>query len=182
MRHAIETDRHGPATARMAEVIEACVHCGFCLPTCPTYVELGEEMDSPRGRIFLIKETLEGRLELGAALPYLDNCLSCQACETACPSGVRYGELISPFRAWAEPRRERPAAERLRRALTLRTLPYPRRFRAAARGARRSRPSTPPRARAGRASGCWPAARSRCWTRRSAGRRCGCSRATAWRP
>ena len=81
------------------------MHCGFCLPTCPTYVTLGEEMDSPRGRILLVKEALEGQLELDDALPYLDNCLGCQACVTACPSGVQYGELINSFRAYAEPLR-----------------------------------------------------------------------------
>src|ERR1700743_3241686 len=107
----------------MAEAIESCVHCGFCLPTCPTYVELGEEMDSPRGRIFLIKQVLEGELELEAALPYVDNCRGCEACETACPSGVAYGELLPPFRAHAEEVREREPLDRLQRTLTLQTLP-----------------------------------------------------------
>jgi glycolate oxidase iron-sulfur subunit len=140
MQHSIPVDEYGPQGPTMASVVESCVHCGFCLPTCPTYDTLGEEMDSPRGRIFLMKEVLEGRLELEPALPYLDNCLGCQACETACPSGVKYGELISPFRAYAEQQREREPIDRLQRMLTLQTLPYPRRFRMAARLGRVARP------------------------------------------
>ena len=116
MQHAIPLEQYGPQAPDMADAIESCVHCGFCLPTCPTYVELGEEMDSPRGRIFLMKEVLEGKIELENALPYVDNCLGCQACETACPSGVKYGELITPFRAYAEEHREREPIDRLQRA------------------------------------------------------------------
>ena len=113
----------------MAQAIEACVHCGFCRPTCPTYVVLQEEMDSPRGRIFLMKEVLEGNLKLEEALPYLDRCLACQACVTACPSGVPYGELIATFRLWSEEKRHRFPLERVFRLGLLRTLPYPERFR-----------------------------------------------------
>ena len=133
MRHAIPLDDLGPAVEPIATAVEACVHCGFCLPTCPTYVTLGEEMDSPRGRILLAKGVLEGTLELDGALPYLDNCLGCQACVTACPSGVQYGELINSFRAYSEPRRHREPLERLQRLLVRTTLPYPGRFRVAAR-------------------------------------------------
>ena len=140
MRHAIEPDAFGPQTQEMASAIGSCVHCGFCLPTCPTYVTMGEEMDSPRGRIFLMKEVLEGQLELEAALPYIDNCLGCQACQTACPSGVEYGELITPFRAYAEQHRHRTPMDRAQREMVLRTLPYPRRFRAAARLGRLGKP------------------------------------------
>lgn len=140
MQHSIPVEQFGPQGQTMADVIESCVHCGFCLPTCPTYDTLGEEMDSPRGRIFLMKEVLEGSLELDNALPYLDNCLGCQACETACPSGVKYGELISPFRAHAETERTREPIDRLQRTLTLQTIPYPRRFRAAARLGRVAHP------------------------------------------
>ncbi len=140
MQHSIPLEQYGPQAASMADAIESCVHCGFCLPTCPTYVALGEEMDSPRGRILLMKEVLEGKIELENALPYVDNCLGCQACETACPSGVKYGELITPFRAYAEKHRERKPIDRLQRMVTLQTLPYPQRFRLAARFGRFARP------------------------------------------
>jgi glycolate oxidase iron-sulfur subunit len=133
MKHEIPVESLGVRGPLMTDPIGACVHCGFCLPTCPTYVTMGEEMDSPRGRIFLMKEVLEGKVEVELAQPYLDNCLGCQACETACPSGVKYGDLITEFRAQAEPERKRPPARRLRRELALRTLPYGRRFRAAAK-------------------------------------------------
>jgi glycolate oxidase iron-sulfur subunit len=140
VRHEIDVAALGPDGPAMAGAVESCVHCGFCLPTCPTYVTMGEEMDSPRGRIFLMKEVLEGHVEVELALPYVDNCLGCQACETACPSGVEYGALLTPFRARAEAVRTRPPVERLQRALMLRTLPHPRRFRAAARAGRLARP------------------------------------------
>ena len=133
MKHEIAVEDLGVRGPLMVDPIAACVHCGFCLPTCPTYVTMGEEMDSPRGRIFLMKEVLEGKLEVELAQPYLDNCLGCQACETACPSGVRYGDLITEFRGRAERERKRPPVQRLRRELALRTLPHGRRFRAAAK-------------------------------------------------
>ncbi|HET7121141.1 MAG TPA: glycolate oxidase subunit GlcF [Solirubrobacterales bacterium] len=133
MKHEIPLESLGVRGPLMTDPIGACVHCGFCLPTCPTYVTMGEEMDSPRGRIFLMKEVLEGKMEAELAQPYLDNCLGCQACETACPSGVRYGDLITEFRSRAEVERRRPPVQRLRRELALRTLPSGRRFRAAAR-------------------------------------------------
>jgi glycolate oxidase iron-sulfur subunit len=124
----------------MAAAVEACVHCGYCLPTCPTYRVLGEEMDSPRGRIVLMKEALEGSLQVGETLKYVDRCLGCLACVTACPSGVEYGQLLSPYRACAEDRRTRSAGKRLTRVLLRETLPYPRRFLAAARLGRLARP------------------------------------------
>jgi glycolate oxidase iron-sulfur subunit len=97
MQHKIDVEQLGPQGEIMAHAIEACVHCGFCLPACPTYQVLGEEMDSPRGRIFLMKEVLEGSLRMEEAQPYLDKCLGCQGCVSACPSGVPYGELISTY-------------------------------------------------------------------------------------
>jgi glycolate oxidase iron-sulfur subunit len=130
MQHNIPKD--SPLTEPMTQAIESCVHCGFCLPTCPTYVVLGEEMNSPRGRILLMKETLEGTLKLEESLPYLDPCLGCVACVTACPSGVQYGELITAFRMEAEPKRERSFVDKALRKVILETLPYPSRFRAAA--------------------------------------------------
>ncbi len=116
----------------MAEAVASCVHCGFCLPACPTYLALGEEMDSPRGRILLMKGALEGELSQEEVLPHVDRCLGCLACVTACPSGVEYGELLTPFREMAERQRSRSPMEDLTRTLTNQTLPYPGRFRAAA--------------------------------------------------
>lgn len=133
MRHNIDSTQHGPLGEPMVDAIQACVHCGFCLAACPTYGELGQEMDTPRGRIVLMKEVLEGELEIEQALPHVDRCLGCLACEPACPSGVVYRDLISPFRALANEKRNRSVAERLRRMLVSQTLPYPWRFRLAAR-------------------------------------------------
>ena len=124
----------------MAHAIESCVHCGFCLPACPTYRELGEEMDSPRGRIFLMKSALEGNLTIGETLPFIDRCLACLGCVTACPSGVKYGELVSAYRARAETTRGRPLMASVRRVLVQQTLPHPGRFRVAATLGRAARP------------------------------------------
>ncbi|MBM3846484.1 MAG: 4Fe-4S dicluster domain-containing protein [Verrucomicrobia bacterium] len=131
MLHQIQTDKLGPMGSAMSEAVSTCVHCGFCLAACPTYRELGQEMDSPRGRIVLMKEVLEGKLPWEEAQPHVDRCLGCLSCEPACPSGVPYRDLISPFRAVAQKHFKRPFADRLRRLLTRVTLPYPRRFRAA---------------------------------------------------
>jgi glycolate oxidase iron-sulfur subunit len=138
--HEIKVDQHEPQAEEMAAAIEQCIHCGFCLPTCPTHVVLGEEMDSPRGRIFLMKEVLEGSMEVEEAAPYIDCCVGCDACVTSCPSGVRYDELITPYRAHAEEHRERSRSDRLLRWLLAETLPYPRRFRVAAHLGRLTRP------------------------------------------
>lgn len=129
MLHAIPASRHGPLGPAMADAVSRCVHCGFCLAACPTYRELGQEMDSPRGRIVLMKEVLEGTLPWEAARTHVDRCLGCLACEPACPSGVPYRDLISPFRAAAESRWRRPLGEWLRRTLVGQVLPYPARFR-----------------------------------------------------
>ena len=133
MLHQIPVEEIGPSGQTMAQAVQTCVHCGFCLPACPTYLELGEEMDSPRGRIFLMKEVLEGNCELEQAIPYVDRCLGCLSCVTACPSGVQYGELLTPFRARAEATRSRSPFDRLLRRFVLETLPYPSRFRTAVR-------------------------------------------------
>ncbi|MEI7822954.1 MAG: heterodisulfide reductase-related iron-sulfur binding cluster, partial [Verrucomicrobiota bacterium] len=132
MLHTIQPEPHGPLGAPMTRAIESCVHCGFCLAACPTYRELGQEMDTPRGRIVLMKQVLEGTLPLADALPHVDRCLGCLACEPACPSGVTYRDLLSPFRALAEKKRRRPFLERVRRWLVSATLPHPARFRLAA--------------------------------------------------
>jgi glycolate oxidase iron-sulfur subunit len=115
----------------MAKAVHACVHCGFCLAACPTYQELGQEMDTPRGRIVLMKEVLEGNLPWESAQPHIDRCLGCLACEPACPSGVPYRDLISPFRALAQPKFKRSAGAKLRRMLASQIIPYPGRFRLA---------------------------------------------------
>ena len=135
MLHSIKPEAQGPFGDAMAHAVQTCVHCGFCLAACPTYRELGQEMDSPRGRIVLMKQVLEGKLAWTAAQPHVDRCQGCLACEPACPSGVPYRDLISPFRAMAESKFERPPAVRLRRWLAAQTIPYPRRFRLALRGA-----------------------------------------------
>ncbi len=140
MQHTIPVDRLGPHGRTMADAVAACVHCGFCLAACPTYKVLGEEMDSPRGRIILMRDVLQGSLTPEEAAPYLDRCLGCVGCVTACPSGVKYGELITAYRAYAEPQRVRPAMDRLARRLVRETLPYPARFRAAAMAGKLARP------------------------------------------
>src|SRR6476619_1543743 len=118
-------DHHPPS----ADLVADCVHCGFCLPTCPTYVLWGEEMDSPRGRIYLMNEGLQGEPMTPAMVQHFDACLGCMACVTACPSGVRYDTLIEATRAQGERRFDRPAAERALRAAIFALFPYPRRLR-----------------------------------------------------
>jgi glycolate oxidase iron-sulfur subunit len=136
MLHAIKPQEHGPLGEPMAHAVQACVHCGFCLAACPTYSELGQEMDSPRGRIVLMKQVLEGTLPAAAAAPHIDRCLGCLACEPACPSGVPYRDLISPYRAVVQEKLPRTFGEKLRRWLAAKTIPYPARFRLALRGAK----------------------------------------------
>ena len=129
MQHDIDAAAFGPAGEHMAHAVSTCVHCGFCLPACPTYRELGEEMDSPRGRIVLMKGALEGQLSLDDVQPHIDRCLGCLACITACPSGVPYGELLTPFRAHAARKQGATLLARLQRDMLLETLPYPRALR-----------------------------------------------------
>ncbi|HEV8396764.1 MAG TPA: heterodisulfide reductase-related iron-sulfur binding cluster [Vicinamibacterales bacterium] len=113
-------------------LIDTCVHCGFCLPTCPTYLLWGEEMDSPRGRIYLMKAGVEGRAELTPSfVTHFDNCLGCLACVSACPSGVQYGPLIEKTRAQIEQKYPRPAADRWFRRVLMAVVPYPGRMRLA---------------------------------------------------
>lgn len=141
MQHHIPIDAADPPTQRMAHAVSSCVHCGFCLPACPTYRVLGEEMDSPRGRIVLMKEVLEGGLTLADAALHLDRCLGCLACETACPSGVPYRDLIEPFRARLVAARSPWARLRLR--TLLRVMESPALFRLAARTGAAAQPLTP---------------------------------------
>ena len=117
---------------RSNEILRACVHCGFCTATCPTYQVLGDELDSPRGRIYLIKEMLEsGRKPDKKTVTHVDRCLSCLACMTTCPSGVHYMHLVDHARAYIEDNYKRPLDERFLRWLLSRVLPYPMRFRIA---------------------------------------------------
>ncbi|MEW1836637.1 heterodisulfide reductase-related iron-sulfur binding cluster [Nonomuraea angiospora] len=111
------------------ELINDCVHCGFCLPTCPTYVLWGEEMDSPRGRIHLMKQHVEGTPVTPEMAGHFDACLGCMACVTACPSGVRYDRLIEQTRAEVERRHVRDPQERAVRGIVFSLFPYPRRLR-----------------------------------------------------
>ncbi len=120
-------DAHHPPDAAL---ISDCVHCGFCLPTCPTYVLWGEEMDSPRGRIDLMKGTLEGEPLTGDGQRHLDQCLGCMACVTACPSGVQYDKLIEATRGQLERGAIRTPAERALRTAIYALFPYPKRLRA----------------------------------------------------
>jgi glycolate oxidase iron-sulfur subunit len=131
MQHTIQIEKYGPRGEAMLGAIQACVHCGFCLAACPTYQVLGEEMDSPRGRIYLMKNVLEENISAEEAQPYLDRCLGCVACVPACPSGVAYGELLISYRALTESQRQRPLLDRLARMMIVETLPYPSRFRLA---------------------------------------------------
>lgn len=130
-----------PGTQRANEILRACVHCGFCTATCPTYQVLGDELDSPRGRIYLIKDMLENeRVPDEKTVKHIDRCLSCLACMTTCPSGVHYMHLIDHARAYIEENYNRPLSERALRWVLARILPYPTRFRVALLGAKIARP------------------------------------------
>jgi glycolate oxidase iron-sulfur subunit len=130
-----------PGIQRANEILRSCVHCGFCTATCPTYQVLGDELDSPRGRIYLIKDMLEqGRPADEKTVKHIDRCLSCLACMTTCPSGVHYMHLVDHARAHIEKTYKRPLMDRLLRAVLARVIPYPGRFRLALFGAKIARP------------------------------------------
>jgi glycolate oxidase iron-sulfur subunit len=140
MAHATATHSTGIGPAKpssfdaehppLKEHIDDCVHCGFCLPACPTYVLWGEEMDSPRGRIYMIKKAAEGEAPLDARFRlHMDNCLGCMACMTACPSGVEYNKLIEPVRAQIERNVKRGLGDRIFRRMIFATFPHPERLR-----------------------------------------------------
>ena len=143
MLHAIHPEKHAPLGGPMTQAVQACVHCGFCLSVCPTYAQLGQEMDSPRGRIVLMKLALEGTLSWQAAQLHIDRCLGCLSCEPACPSGVSYRDLLNPFRALGRAKFHRSPTEKLRHWLAAQTIPYPSRFRLALRAARLGRALRP---------------------------------------
>ena len=114
--HLADFIRDTPEGRDAESILRKCVHCGFCTATCPTYQLLGDELDGPRGRIYLIKQVLEGEQATERTRLHLDRCLTCLACETTCPSGVRYGRLVDIGRAVVERQAPRPAAERAMRA------------------------------------------------------------------
>ena len=133
-----------PAMRASEAVIRKCVHCGFCTATCPTYVLLGDELDSPRGRIYLMKDMLENeRQPTPEIVKHIDRCLSCLSCMTTCPSGVNYMHLVDHARAYIAERYRRPARERLLRWVLAKVLPYPGRFRIALALARLAKPAEP---------------------------------------
>ena len=133
-----------PAIAEADKILRACVHCGFCTATCPTYVLLGDERDSPRGRIYLIKEMLEqDRPATREVVTHIDRCLSCLSCMTTCPSGVHYMHLVDHARGHIEETYRRPLLDRLMRELLVRVMPYPRRLRLATLASVVARPLAP---------------------------------------
>ena len=144
-------------------ILRKCVHCGFCTATCPTYQLLGDELDGPRGRIYLVKQLLEGAEVTARTQTHLDRCLTCRACETTCPSGVRYGRLADIGRRLVDERVPRPLAERIKRRALLAVLPHRSRFAPLLAMGRLARPLLP-RAIAhkvplGEPPGHWPAPR-----------------------
>src|SRR6266852_3514922 len=133
-----------PNVAESEKILRTCVHCGFCTATCPTYVLLGDELDSPRGRIYLIKDMLENdRPATADVVKHIDRCLSCLACMTTCPSGVHYMHLVDHARVHIETTYRRPLSDRWMRALLLKVLPDNRRFRQALRAAQTAKPLAP---------------------------------------
>ncbi|MFC2025707.1 (Fe-S)-binding protein [Chloroflexota bacterium] len=133
MQHKIDSNslfaQIGPQAEPMTSAIEACVHCGFCLPVCPTYKVLKQEVDSPRGRILLMKSVLEGDISIQDVVPYIDHCLGCLSCVSICPSGVKYEELISPFKAYARNKVRHSVVSKIQQGMVKKTFPYPDRFR-----------------------------------------------------
>ena len=133
-----------PKLAEANKILRSCVHCGFCTATCPTYQVLGDELDSPRGRIYLIKEMLEsGRPADARTVKHIDRCLSCLACVSTCPSGVDYMHLIDQARAYVEKTYRRPWHDRALRWVLAKVIPHPTRFRFALLAAKIGRPFAP---------------------------------------
>ncbi len=129
MRTAINETIKKTALGKQADsILRTCVHCGFCNATCPTYQLLSDELDGPRGRIYLIKQALEGQSVTDKTQRHLDRCLTCLACETTCPSGVHYSHLLEIGREWVEQRVSRPWHDALKRRALRLILPYPKRF------------------------------------------------------
>jgi glycolate oxidase iron-sulfur subunit len=139
--HFTDAQLADPKIERANEILRACVHCGFCTATCPTYQILGDELDSPRGRIYLIKDMLENnRVPDAKTVKHIDRCLSCLSCMTTCPSGVHYMHLVDHAREYIEENYKRPLFDRVMRAVLAQILPYAGRFRWAMRGAQLAKP------------------------------------------
>jgi len=142
-------------------ILRACVHCGFCTATCPTYQLLGDELDGPRGRIYQIKQVLEGQTPTRTTQRHLDRCLTCRSCETTCPSGVRYARLADIGRGLVESRVERPMGQKLLRRALVGLVPYPTRFGALVKLGKIAKPLLPATLKAKvpipRPAGAWPA-------------------------
>ena len=161
MQTALADFIRGTAIGQDADrILRSCVHCGFCNATCPTYQLLGDELDGPRGRIYQIKQLLEGTEVTRATLTHLDRCLTCRNCETTCPSGVRYGRLLDMGRELTEQKVGRAWPERLVRWAIRRIIPYPARFTPLLRAAQSVRPFLPGALRrkvpANQRAGGWP--------------------------
>jgi glycolate oxidase iron-sulfur subunit len=152
--------KHTPEGEQAEAILRACVHCGFCTATCPTYQLLGDELDGPRGRIYLIKQVLEGAAVTVKTQTHLDRCLTCRNCETTCPSGVQYGRLLDIGRQVVEARVERPLIERFKRLALKTALPRKGVFKAALRAGQVLRPLLSPALQdkipAMRGAGAWP--------------------------
>src|SRR5258706_3481668 len=144
-------------------ILRKCVHCGFCLATCPTYNLLGDELDSPRGRIYLMKQMLEGAPVTANTQLHLDRCLTCRACETTCPSGVQYGRLLDIGREIVESKVQRGAIDRLQRGVLKAVLPRTGLFKIGLAMGRALKPLLPAalaqKIPSKRAAGAWPAPR-----------------------
>ena len=142
--HFTEAQLADPKLAEANKILRSCVHCGFCTATCPTYQVLGDELDSPRGRIYLIKEMLEsGRPADARTVKHIDRCLSCLACVSTCPSGVDYMHLIDQARVYVEKTYRRPWHDRALRWVLAKVIPHPTRFRLALLAAKIGRPFAP---------------------------------------
>lgn len=150
-----------PEGAEAESILRACVHCGFCTATCPTYQLLGDELDGPRGRIYLIKQVVEGAQPTRKTQLHLDRCLTCRNCESTCPSGVRYGRLLDIGRKLVDERVARPLGERMRRTTLKEVLPRARLFKPAFRAGQALRPLLPralqDKLQPARDPGRWPA-------------------------
>lgn len=144
MHHTRLNDSVGTAQrGELEAILRPCVHCGFCNATCPTYQLLGDELDGPRGRIYLIKQALEGRAATRLTQTHLDRCLTCRACETTCPSGVQFGRILDAGREIVDRQAVRAHMDRLRRYFIVRVFPYQHRFSGLLKIARWFRPLLP---------------------------------------